>query len=50
MSILKLWRTEMSLPFQSGEINNEITDRDSHARPILLQPENSKWQILDRKM
>jgi hypothetical protein len=36
--------------FQNGEIDNEITDRDAHARFTFFQLENTEWKILNRKM
>src|SRR5260370_16979199 len=49
-SPLKLWRTEMSLLFENGKIENVLTDRDSHTWFALLGLEDAEWKILDGTM
>ena len=36
--------------FENGEIDNQITDRDSHPWFTLSRLENAEWKILNRKM
>ncbi len=36
--------------FQSGEINNQISNRNAHTRFALSWLENTEWKILQRKM
>ena len=40
----------MTEPFENREINNQIADRDSHARLTIFRLKDAERQILDWKM
>ena len=48
--ILKLGRAEMTEFFENGKIDNQIADRDSHARVALFRLKDTEWKILNGKV